>query len=149
MHGTVPMMARIIGITGNVRPVILRPARRQRPASPVGRELAPGHAAGLAASATGENQKLDELAEVVVAAGAPDRGDLVVAQYAVTRLVPGWLARADDRVGLTHPFLHAPRKKGRQLRSRLAGRSVAALALNQPNAQGDILALDRIERHAV
>src|SRR6516165_5430292 len=91
-----------------VRAMILAAFGRQRPRAGIEIEFTPAQTADLLAPAAEQDQQADDATVIVVAAGAPDRGQLGIAQDPIAGLRLLRPARADDRVALRPSLLHRP-----------------------------------------
>jgi hypothetical protein len=111
-----------------VRLAVLGAPRWNRESAPVEVDFRPAHVAHLGAPAPGENQQLDNLAESVIAASAPDAGQLFVGQHALARLALGRFGGTNGRVVLDQPHLHSPDEETGQGPARSRGCRAATLA---------------------
>src|SRR5262249_17316318 len=97
-----------------MRAAVLTARGRERPRAALEVDLRPLHAADLGSARTEQNQQADDAAVVVVAAGAPDRGDLEVVKHALARLALARPGCADDGIAIDDSRRHRPREEAAQ-----------------------------------
>ena len=97
----------------------------------------------------GKQQQLDDAAETIITAGAPDRGKLGIGQHARAGLRVRGGDRADHGIDLAQPMAQGPGVHRTERGARPGGGGGAALGGDLGDASGDVAARDLIDRHAV